>query len=88
MDHHHGADVPRMAAAELAYRHVVDLASLGAAAAPPVGLISSPEKDETPSLAGAEGFRRQGKNNTLDCADPVTECKPLANLAAHVEVET
>ena len=85
-NHHHGADAPRMAAAELAYRPIVDLVSLGAAAVPPVGLIS-PEKDETPRLAGAEGFRWQEQNNIPDCADPATECKPLANLAAHAAVE-
>ena len=81
--HHHGT-VPGLAAPERLQDHDhVDLAPLGAAAAPPAGLIQH-QKDETHRLAGAVGFSGQGAADTRDCANTTAQRKHFATLAARL----
>ena len=54
---------------------------MGAAGASSDGLIPS-RKDETPRLAGAEGFRDQDKADTTIVADLDGGCKALLTLRA------
>ena len=77
--HHHahqaGLAVPELAAS------VVDLAPMGASGASSDGL-SPPHKDETPRLAGAEGFRDQDNADITIVADLDGGCKAFLTLRA------
>ena len=52
--------------------------------------LSAPHKDESHRLAGAAGFRDQGKADRPDCADylagdqPAIDCKRFATLRARL----
>jgi hypothetical protein len=91
MDHHHyNAHRASLAAPERARVVPAGLAALGAAAAAPAEL-SPPHKDEAHRLAGAAGFRDQGKADTPDCADSTagdqpgaTDCKRFATFRARL----
>ena len=77
--HHHahraGLAVPELAAS------AIGLASVGASGAAHAGLTAS-DKDETPRLAGAEGFKDQGKADTAIVADLDGERKAFLTLRA------
>jgi len=91
MHHHqnHGALAPGLAAPELAaIVHPSGVAALGIAAAAHPGLIE-PRNDEAPRLAGAEGFRNQGKTDNTHCAGPTAADQPIgrfSTLAAHAAI--
>ena len=76
--HRAGLAVPELAASSTC------LASVGASGAAPAGL-SPPHRDETPRLAGAEGFRDQDKADTAIVADLDGERKVLTTLRAQLE---
>lgn len=78
-----GAQALGLAASELAARPAADLQSLGAAGAPAAGLTGD-HKDEAPRLAGAEGFRDQGKADPDDCAHAGADGKRFATLQARL----
>ena len=77
---HHRAHRAGLAVPELA-ASVVGVASMGASGASSDGL-SPPHKDETPRLAGAEGFRDQDKADTVIVADLDGERKVFLTLRA------
>lgn len=77
-----GADAPGLAA-PVRPGAVAGLASVGAAGAAPAGL-SEPHKDETPGLAGHEGFTGQGAADSPDCAQQQHERKAFENLRARL----
>lgn len=88
--HHHNAHRAGLAAPERAPVVPAGLALLGAAAAAPAGL-SPPRKDEAHRLAGAAGFRDQGRADTPDCADHpagdqpgATDCKRFTTVRARL----
>ena len=78
MDAHHIGNLPGLAAPKLAHHPVVDLAPLGAAAAPTAGL--KPTSDNAPWQARVEG---KEKTDNGDCAQTDAGRKPFAKLAAH-----
>ena len=88
MDHyHHNA---HLAAPKPARDIPAGLASLGAPGAAAAG-FSAPHKDEAHRLAGAAGYRDQGKTDNSDCADDpagdqpgATDCKRFATLRARL----
>ena len=91
MDHHHyNAHRAGLVAPERARVNPADLAPLGAPGAAAAGLIP-PHKDEAHRLAGAAGYRDQGKTDNPDCADDpagdqpgATDCKRFATLRARL----
>ena len=78
--HHHYAHRAGLAVRELA-ASAIGLASVGASGASPDSLTPS-HKDETPRLAGAEGFRDQDKADSAIVADLDGERKVLVTLRA------
>ena len=50
------------------------------AAGPPE--LSEPQRDKTPGLAGAEGFKDQEKTDSGDCAGSPADRKAIATLTA------
>ena len=87
--HHHNAHRAGLVAPERARVNPADLAPLGAPGAAPAGL-SPPHKDEAHRLAGAAGYRDQGKTDNPDCADdpagdqPADDRKRFATLRARL----
>ncbi len=62
-----------------AFQHVGVAAPGPAASERP---LSSPQKYEAPGLAGAEGFRDHGTDDSHDCADTGQQHKLVATLTA------
>ena len=83
--HHHGAQAPGLAAPECARVDPVGLATLGAAAAGPVGL-SPPTKEDAPRLAGDEGIRRREQDDNQDSDATDAQRKALATLTAKMAI--
>ena len=79
-DPHHGADAPALAAPDLAHHAVVDLAPLGAAAAPAAGL-TVPHQDEARELGSGAGFSGHGTADPRDCAEANADRKHFVTLA-------
>jgi len=77
MDAHHHGTVPGLATPELAHLPVVDLATLGAATAPPACL--NPTSDNAPWQARVEG---KEKADNRDFASDDAQGKALATMKA------
>ena len=79
MDAHHIGNLPGLAAPKLAHHPVVDLAPLGAAAAPTAGL--KPTSDNAPWQARVEGNE---KTDNGDFASDDANGKARATMTARV----
>jgi len=77
MDAHHHGNLPSLATPKLAHNPVVDLASLGAAAPPHVGV--TPTSDNAPWQARVEGNE---KEDNRDFASDDANGKALSAMAA------
>jgi len=77
MDAHHHGNLPGLAAPKLAHQPAVDLAPLGAAAPPHVGV--SPTSDNAPWQARVEGNE---KTDDHDCAANERRRKEAATVTA------